>query len=450
MTLRTEVTEHRVEQCRRNSISILLSPDDSRASSGRECSFITRRAFLIAAGTVAGSFLFRRSVAHANPKTLVGFIVPQKGEYARETESLIAGFESFLKENKITSIEVLKKTSGDKDKETLASLAELVMKHEVHFLVSPPTVDGSEKCIHGVPPGRVVLFVTSPAVRLVSGEMCIPGAFRLGANTFQSARPLAPWSLTNLGRKVFITGVDDTQGNELADFFAYGFERSGGQFVDREMAGRDGKNIQSILDSIRQSKADFVFSSCHGRTAEMFLKAVRNAKPALEKPVVGPDALTSYPEPLTAMAGAGLGVRTLGTLKNAVAFAKKVKDKSGKRVTSAVRAAEGYDMASVIVRAAETEYVAKRQTDEIIKFIEKIEINGPRGKVLFDKNHEPILDVFVQQWESRGGTVNQHIVQDLGAATSLDFGCGRVGFPKKTDLEMQDEKSRDEQPDEAE
>jgi ABC-type branched-subunit amino acid transport system substrate-binding protein len=256
--------------------------------------------------------------------------------------------------------------------------------------------------------------------------------------------------LTNLGRKVFITGVDDVQGNEQADFFAYGFEKSGGQFVDREMARADGKNIQSILDSIRKSKADFVFSSFRGRTADIFLKAVRNASPALDKPVVGPESLTSYPEPLTSMGDAGLGVRSLGTLKDAVAFTKRVKEKTGKRVTNAVRAAEGYDTASVIVKAAETGDVAKRETENLIKFIEKMEIKGPRGKILFDKNHEPILNVFVQQWESRRNVLRQKIVKGLGVATSPDFGCGRVGFPKKSELEQQDEKRRDEQPGESE
>lgn len=449
MTFRTEGTGHQVEQYRRDSSSTLHSPCYSRDDSVRESSLVTRRAFLITAGTVAGSFLFRRSIAHAKSKTLVGFIVPQDGEYADEAESLISGFELFLKENNVSSIEILKKTSGSKDKETLARLAELVMKHEVHFLVSPPTLDGSEKCIHGVPPGRVILFVTNPAVRLVSGEMCIPSAFRLGANTYQSARPLAPWTLTNLGRKVFITGVDDAQSNEQADFFAYGFERSGGQFVDRQMTSADGKNIEIILDSIRKSSADFVFSSFRGRTAELFLKAVRKATPALGKPIVGPNCLTSYPEPLTTMSTAGLGVKSLGTLKDAVAFAKRVKSKTGKRVTNAVRAAEGYDTASVIFRAAEGGDVTKRDTEALIKFIEKLEIKGPRGKILFDKNHEPILDVFVQQWESRKGVLQQKIVKDLGAATSLDFGCGRVGFPKKTDLELQDEKRREEEPEGA-
>ncbi len=436
-----------MEQSRRDTNCNLHDQCGSRENSFLESAIITRRAFLIGAGTVAGSFLLRRSVAHAKSKILVGFIVPQEGEYAAEAESLIAGFEFYLKEKNVSSIEILRKTAGEENKEMPAGLAELIMKHEVRFLVSPPSFEGSEKCIQGVPPGRLVLFVTNPAVRLVSGEMCIPGAFRLRANTYQSARPLAPWSLTNLGRKAYITGLDDTQGNEQADFFAYGFEKAGGRFVDRKMANPDGTDLGPIVDMIRQSDAAFVFASFRGETAKTFLQSVRNAGSGQTKPVVGPDCLTSYPEPLTGMGNAGIDVKSLGTLKDAVAFTKKVKDMTGKRVTSSVRAAEGYDIASVVFEATKTEDVLKGEIEKLIKSVETMEIKGPRGKIVFDKNHEPILDVFVQQWETRNGALRQKIVQNLGTAGSRDFGCGRVGFPKKTDLELQDEKRREEQED---
>ncbi|MFH1116610.1 MAG: ABC transporter substrate-binding protein [Pseudomonadota bacterium] len=445
MTDRTEVTGSPVEPNRRDKNCSPHHQRGSRKNPFLESAAVTRRAFLIAAGTVAGSLMFKRSVAHGKTKTLVGFIVPQESQHASETESLIAGFELFLKEKNVSSMEVLRKTAGEGDKDIAAAVAEMIMKHEVRFLVSPPTFKGSEKCVHGVPPGKLVLFVTNPAVRLVSGEMCIPGAFRLSPNTYQSARPLAPWALTNLGRKVYITGRDDAQGNEEADFFAYGFEKAGGKFVDRRQAAADGRDLESIVDAIGQSDADFVFASFRGEMAKTFLTSIRTAASGQAKPVVGPECLTSYPSPLKDMGAPGLGVKSLGTVKDPVAFTKRVKGKTGKRVGNAVRAAEGYDIASVVFEATKTQDAAQGETDNLIKSIEKMEIRGPRGKIVFDKNHEPILDVFVRQWASRGGALRQEIVQELGTAASRDFGCGRVGFPKKTDLELQDEKRREEQ-----
>lgn len=168
MTFRTEVTRNQAERHRRDSRSTVHSSCDAENDRFPERPLLTRRAFLIGAGAVAGSFLLRRPAAYAQSKILVGFIVPEDTAFAAEAESLIAGFELFLKENKVSSVEILKKSAGSNGKETLTGLAELVMKHEVRFLVSPPTLSGSEKCIHGIPPGKVVLFVTNPAVRLVS------------------------------------------------------------------------------------------------------------------------------------------------------------------------------------------------------------------------------------------------------------------------------------------
>lgn len=404
---------------------------------------ISRRSFLIGAAALAGTLLLRPHPARSQEpaKTLVGFIVPQHGDVAGEGESLIAGFELFLKEKAVTSIEVLRRDSGNQDNGTLSALAELVMKHEVHFLVSPPTLDGSEKCIHGIPPGRVILFVTNPSVSLVSGEMCIPGAFRLGANTFQSARPLAPWSLEHLGLKVFLTGSDEQRCNEEADYFAYGFEKAGGRFVDRKMVPRETGDMQPIVDAIGKAKPDFVFASFGGKAAAAFLKAYKGTAQVSGIPVVGPESLTAYPEPVTGMENLGLGVKSLTTLKDAVGFTKRVKAGTGKEISSAVRAAQGYDMASVIHRSAAS---PESDQEQLIKLIEGMKIEGPRGTIRFDKNHEPILDVFVQEWEKKNGELRQKVLASLGESSSLDFGCGRVGFPKKSELELQDEKTREE------
>jgi len=77
--------------------------------------------------------------------------------------------------------------------------------------------------------------------------------------------------------------------------------------------------------------------------------------------------------------------------------------------------------------------------DRLIKFVEEMELEGPRGKVRFDKNHEPIVDVMVQEWVPNGGTFSQKILANLGSCASPDFGCGRTGFPKKPEKDLGEE-----------
>jgi len=345
----------------------------------------------------------------------------------------VAGFELFVKEKGAGSLELLKKQAGPRDEKTLEALVQFLTREDIRFLIAPDSVSGSEKCIHGLPEDKVILFITHPSVRLVAGELCPSGVFRLTPNTFQAAKPLAPWALSSLGTKAFLTGQDDDQGNEEADFFAYGFERAGGSFTNRIMAPLEAKAVAAIAQEVRAIKPDFVFASFRSKAAQMFLKQYHDGKSDPLPPVIGPESLASYPQPAQDLSKACDGVRTLGFVRDPVKFASQVRKKVGRNIASAERAAQGYDIAQVILKATEKQGGphGEGKATELIEIIEGLEIEGPRGKIRFDKNHEPILDAHIAQWEWDGKTLHRKTVMDLGPCQSLDFGCGRVGFPPK-------------------
>jgi ABC-type branched-subunit amino acid transport system substrate-binding protein len=236
--------------------------------------------------------------------------------------------------------------------------------------------------------------------------------------------------LKNVGKKVFLTGEDDVQGNEEADFFAYVFERVGGAFVDRMMvAGKSGK-FKGLLDAIAKSKPEFIFASFQKDQAVSFLKAYRSASPSLGQPVIGPESLTSFPKTSGALGRTCAGIRTLTTLKAPQDLAEKIRKRLGRDISDAARAAQGYDLANIVWSAATAKADLSAHSD-LINFIRDFEISGPRGTVKFDKNHEPILETMIQEWIPGDSGVKRKIVEALGPCSSLDFGCGRVGFPKK-------------------
>ncbi|MBI4963060.1 MAG: ABC transporter substrate-binding protein [Desulfomonile tiedjei] len=414
----------------------------SRMASGGRIG-ISRREFLVASAGI-GTLLvcgLSSAVAEEDRPVRIGFILPETGPLAAEAASLMAGFEYFMAEKGVDAppLDIVKRDSGPKDEKTLEALAELVMNKEVQFLVGPPSLGGSEKAVHAVAGSNVILFVTNRSVRLVGGELCLTGSFRLCGNNYQSSQPLAPWAVKNLGRKVFITGDDDTQGNEEADYFAYGFEKAGGTFGDRLMVGADTGKMDDLLEAIRKTAPDFIFASFREGPAVGFLKAVRDASPALTQPVVGPESLTAFPHTLALCGKNAEGVRTLTTLEDPVEFVGRIKQKTGRDVASAIRAAEGCDLAAVILHALREAGLRDADVTRTIKAIENTEISGPRGRIQFDKNHEPILEVMVQQWETVGGNPTRKIVEKLGASRTLDFGCGRMGFPKRPESEKKDD-----------
>jgi len=407
---------------------------------------LSRRDLLVWAAISAGALLLGGGAARAQKARLtkVGFVIPETGPLAGEARSLYAGFQLFLQErrNELPSLEILKKDPGPKEENALEVLTGLVMNEEVQFLVGPLSLKAATKAVHAVAEAKTILFVTNSSVRLVGGEMCLPQAFRVGGNTYQAAQPLAPWAVKHVGSKVFLTGEDDWLGNEQADFFAAGFERSGGMFVDRIMVGEGSPDIKELLTEIRKSKADFVFASFRDRRAAAFLKAFRNASPGLNHPIIGPESVVGFPPGQSSESKNCAGVRTLATMKDPQSLMTRIKQKLNREITHPARAAEGYDIADMICNAVRQTSEEKTDLASLIAALENVAIEGPRGKVTFDKNHEPLLNVMVREWVAKGRSVDPTIVADLGPVSSPDFGCGRVGFPRRPDQESKDEEEQ--------
>jgi ABC-type branched-subunit amino acid transport system substrate-binding protein len=443
MSLREETPGYEIEHSPRGGGDRQVEPSSWRESQRAcvECR-ISRRDFLISTGASAALVLGGISLARAQerPAEKVGFIMPEHGPHSSEARSLITGFELFLKEkgSEAPRIQIVKKDSGPDDEKTLEALADLLMNQEVRVLVGPPTLKGSEQTIHGVGGGNAILFVTNPAVRFGAGEMCLPGSFRLCVNTYQAAQPLAPWALKNLGRTALLTGDDDNEGNEEADFFANSFERAGGTFANRVMVADRTKEMKAVIEAITETKPDFIFASFKNASAVAFLKALRSAPPSTKKPVIGPESLTAFPHTLKELGEAALGVKTLTALGDTKHFASTIKRQMGADVTDIAKAAEGYDIAAAVCGALGANS-REREVIKSIKTIEEMEITGPRGKVRFDKNHEPVFEMSVQEWQRSGQSFKQKIVTGLGPCQTPDFGCGRIGFPRRPESEVPDE-----------
>ncbi|MCX5861180.1 MAG: ABC transporter substrate-binding protein [Deltaproteobacteria bacterium] len=402
---------------------------------------ISRRDFVVGVGLCLSAVVMGVGRANAVDKARVkvGFIIPEQGPLSQESKSLITGFEFFLKEKGSRPLEILRKDSGPDDQKTLEALTGLLVNQKVDFLVGPPSLNGSEKTIHGLAGTMAILFVTNPSVRLVAGEMCLPGIFRLRPNTYQAVQPLAPWAVRNIGLKAFITGEDDPQGNEEADFFAYAFEKSGGTFADRVMLNSSSEKLKTILDGVENTSPDFVFASFRQKSASTFLKAVRSGSSELKRPLIGPESLTAFPGVLSVAGKASTGVRTLSCVKDPTDFADRLKRETGTEVSYVERAAEGYDIAHIIYQATVAGPDDAGDPLKLVKFVEDLSLDGPRGRVRFDKNHEPIVDMVVQEWQPSGRSFERKVVQELGPCRSLDFGCGQVGFPKKPESGARDE-----------
>jgi hypothetical protein len=54
-------------------------------------------------------------------------------------------------------------------------------------------------------------------------------------------------------------------------------------------------------------------------------------------------------------------------------------------------------------------------------------------------NHEIIVDSMVQRWNLSNKDPSREVLAKLGPSRTPDFGCGRIGFPKKPGNERPEE-----------
>ncbi len=397
---------------------------------------LSRRDFLIGTGfTLLTLLATGKTQAQDKPEILkIGILLPQEGSRASFTNSFYAGFEAYCDKSASKSqVQLLKKNSGQDDSKTLEMLAELVMNDKVDILIGPPSPKGLEQTIHGLSTEDTVLFVLSPVLRFVSGEMCRKGSFRIETNSYQRAYPLAPWSIANGSRKVFITGDRDIESNEQADAFAYGFERSGGAFVDRIMTEKP-EDIDSIIQKISASDADVVFAAFKEPLAETFLSGCKALKHQLRTAILGNHSLL---ERIPADAPE-LTIKTMTFLKEPESFAKKLTKDNKLNDVDLDAAVAGFDTATVIFESFRVLQEKTREAPLLVDHIANSEFSGAR-KFTFDKNHEPLVEGFLLESIISGGTIKSSVRESLGIVSTPDFGCGRIGFPKKPETEIKDE-----------
>ncbi|MGA8831185.1 MAG: ABC transporter substrate-binding protein [Desulfomonilaceae bacterium] len=391
----------------------------------------SRREFLVS-GLLSSVMLLSGSAAWAKDpeeRAKVGFIYPDSGEMEQEAKSLMAGFDLFFDNDGPCPVDVYKKPFQANSDEIGETLEKWINDDNVRFIVLFADVESSEKAVKTCAAAKTILFIANRSVKLVSGEICNTNVFRVSANNYVMSEPLAPWAIQNCGTKVFITGDNDRGGNERSDFFAFGFERAGGAFVDRVMSDGTAESVQSVLTSIANSETDFVFACFEGQSAENFLKAFSAQAPRHRKTVIGPETLTSFDVKSGATQEMILNIPALTNVLNPGSIKSKIVHLYGAMPLSIARASEGHDLGQIIDILAKEQFLQTKDFDTLVKYVADSKFNGLRGAFKFDKNHDAVVESWVTAWESRSGGVSQKVLASLGPSASLDFGCGKVGYP---------------------
>jgi hypothetical protein len=149
------------------------------------------------------------------------------------------------------------------------------------------------------------------------------------------------------------------------------------------------------------------------------------------KTIVGPEIFTLFNKMDQAVEETVTGVPTLTNIANVESLRSKISSKSDSMALSISRVAEGYDLAGIIDSLFNGGASGTPDFETLIKAVSNSKINGMRGEFRFDKNHDAVVDSWVVSCAKDSKELRRKIFASLGASVSLDFGCGKVGYPSR-------------------
>ncbi len=216
----------------------------------------------------------------------------------------------------------------------------------------------------------------------------------------QQVSAFAPWMVKNLGKKIYIVGSDYEFGRKSIAFAKEAIKSAGGEIIGEEYATLSETDFSSIINRIKASGADCVFSAVAGNSVVPFYKDYSQYGMDPKKvPICG---IATHEGSVKSIGKAAVGCyasfdyfNTLDTPESK-AFVKKYTDLFG-TTTSVTNSAEGaYHGVYILAKALEK---AKNFTPaKIIEAAAGMEIQTPGGVIKMDeKNHHAWLNTYIGQ-----------------------------------------------------
>jgi len=390
---------------------------------------LTRRRLLKGAATLPAAWLVggtARSVHAQSTPVRIGLLLPYTGTYAQLGHNITDAFKLRLAEANNQAggrkIEIVVQDSEANPNLAIRNTRKLLDRDKVDFLVGPVHSGVALAMVREVAPrGRPILIIPNAGANEITREHCAPNVFRTSFSNWQAAYP-AGTLLSDDGHKTMVTiSWNYAAGQEMMDAGAAAFEAKGGKRIKALYLPFPDVDFQAHLTEIAGLKPDAVFAFFSGGGAVKFVQdyAAHGLKARI--PLYGPGFLTEGVA--SAQGAAAEGIRTtlhysddLQVPAN-LRFRPAFRNATGREAD--VFAVQGYDAGSTVIAALEAVRGDTDAVADMIKGIEALRIESPRGPLSFAADHNPIQDFYVR--EVRGG---HHITTGIAARALADPATG--------------------------
>ncbi|WP_290700958.1 ABC transporter substrate-binding protein [Amphritea sp.] len=372
--------------------------------------------------TVAACLISMSSSAYAADNSdpiKVGVMLPFSGVYAGLGESTRNGLKQALKEQGNTiagrPVEFIEMDTEAKPARAPEITSSLVDNQHADFVVGPVHSGVAMGMIKSIKGKDSIMIIPNAGANAATGAFCQPNVFRTSFSSWQTAFPMGKEAYDMGYKKIVTMSWNYGFGKESLAAFNESFTAAGGEVVKKMLVPFPKTEFQSYLTEIASIKPDAVFVFFAGGGAVKFVKDYDAMGLKGKIPLLGSGFLTEGTTKAQGPASEGVITTlhyadTLDIEKN-TSFRQQYEALYGKPAD--LFAVQGYDAGQLIAAAVTATEGNTSDKAALIKQMEQLEIDSPRGAFHFSKAHNPIQTIYLRKVVNGQNTVIKTALENL-------------------------------------
>jgi len=356
------------------------------------------------AGLFAGAVGLSISLgARAADDIKVGLMLPFSGTYAQLGEGIEKGFRLYVQEQggRLAGKNIRYVRVDDEAEPAKASdnVNKLIKRDRVDVIVGTVHSGVVLAMARAAKASKTLLIIPHAGTDAVTGTMCAPNIFRSSFSNWQPAYGAGRLAAEKGWKTIVTVSWKYTAGEEFVRGFKDGLEGSSSRVVADLTVPFPNVEFQAILTQISALKPDAVYAFFAGPGAVKFIKDYAAAGLNRSIPLIGSGFLTEGV--LQALGEAANGLQTTlhyaDGLDNPADRAFRAIHEKAYGIPPDVYAVQGWDAAQMLARGLDAAGGDISRQGEIIRAIETMTVNSPRGAFRLSDSHSPVQDIYVRE-----------------------------------------------------
>lgn len=371
------------------------------------------------------------SPTHAADPLKIGVLMPTSGVFAVLGQRQLKGMQFAVEEAggmvAGRKIELLHEDTEGKPDVGLAKTRKLILSDRVDTMAGIINSAVALAVSPYIASQRVPLVLSNAAADALTGDKCNRYVFRVSYSSSQISEPIGLWMAKNAPKNIYFLATDFVAGREFADAAKRGYLAGGGKIVGETYTPfARTQDYGPYISQARAANPGAVFAVYFAAEALLFVKQYDSFGMKANFPLIGPIGLTP-PVLRKAQGDAALGVVSPQNyvlerdapenIKFREAFKKKFNEDPEEF------AVMGYDSIRFIIEAVKARNGDTKDRAALVKAIENVAYEGPRGPMKMAKNHMATQNVYIVKTVKKGADVAFDIIDTYPNFVDPVKGC---------------------------